>query len=260
MRIASYNVNSLRARLPRVLDWLSRSDLDVVTLQETKCREDQFPGSEFEDLGYEWAHHGFSQWNGVAVLSRAGLTDVAFAFPGMPAWGDPAVCEARALGATCDGVRFWSVYVPNGRTLDDPHMPYKLAWLQALSAAGQQWLTEDPQAQIALTGDWNVAPRDDDVWDMRAFAGSTHVSAPERAAFAAVVEAGFADVVRPHTPGAFTYWDYQQLRFPRKEGMRIDFVLASTALAARTKTAIIDREMRKGKAPSDHAPVIVELT
>jgi exodeoxyribonuclease-3 len=259
VRIATYNVNSLRARLPRVLDWLSRSDLDVVTLQETKCREDQFPGPSFKELGYEWAHHGFSQWNGVAVLSRVGLADVAFEFPGMPTWGDPAAYEARAIGATCGGIRVWSLYVPNGRTLDDPHMPYKLAWLDALSRAGKQWLADDPSAQIALTGDWNVAPEDDDVWDMAAFAGSTHVSAPERAAFASVVEAGFADVVRPHTPGAFTYWDYQQLRFPRKEGMRIDFVLASPALAARTKTAMIDREMRKGKGPSDHAPVMVEL-
>ncbi len=257
--MATYNVNSLRARLPRVLEWLSNSDLDIVTLQETKCREGQFPGAEFERLGYQWAHHGFSQWNGVAVLSRVGLSDVAHDFPGMPSWGDPAVAEARALGANCGGIAVWSLYVPNGRTLDDPHMPYKLAWLSALAAAGRQWLADDPSAQIALTGDWNVAPQDDDVWNMAAFAGSTHVSAPERAAFGSVLDAGFTDVVRPYTPGDFTYWDYQQLRFPRREGMRIDFVLASAVLAARTKTAAIDRAMRKGKAPSDHAPVIVEF-
>jgi exodeoxyribonuclease-3 len=250
----------MRARLDRVHAWVQRSDVDVVALQETKCRDDQFPAAGFEELGYEVAHFGHSQWNGVAILSRVGLSDVQRGFAGMPDWGDPPAAEARAIGATCGGVRVWSLYVPNGRTLDDPHLAYKLEWLQALRAAGQDWLAADPQAQLALVGDWNVAPLDEDVWDMAAFEGSTHVSAPERTAFDGVVEAGFADVVRPHTPGAFTYWDYQRLRFPKKEGMRIDFVLGSPALAARVKGANIDREERKGKGASDHAPVIVDLT
>jgi exodeoxyribonuclease-3 len=260
VRIATWNVNSMRARLERVQAWVQRSDVDVVALQETKCRDDQFPSAVFEDLGYEVAHLGHSQWNGVAILSRVGLADVETGFPGMPSWGDPPEAEARALAATCGGVRIWSLYVPNGRTLDDPHLDYKLQWLDALREAGHGWLLAEPSAQIALVGDWNVAPLDEDVWSMAAFEGSTHVSAPERAAFNGVVEAGFADVVRPHTPGAFTYWDYQRLRFPKKEGMRIDFVLGSPALAARVKAAGIDREERKGKGASDHAPVIVDLT
>jgi exodeoxyribonuclease-3 len=155
----------------------------------------------------------------------------------------------------------WSLYIPNGRELDHPHYDYKLAWLESLRQAGAGWLADDGQAQIALTGDWNVAPQDDDVWDMEVFRNTTHVSEPERAAFRAVVEAGYADVVRPHTPGpgVYTYWDYQQLAFPKKRGMRIDFVLGSPALAERVTGAFIDREERKGKSPSDHAPVVVDL-
>ncbi|MBT0772653.1 exodeoxyribonuclease III [Kineosporia sp. J2-2] len=260
MRIATWNVNSMRARIDRAVAWLERSDVDVVAFQETKCKDEQFPTARFEEIGYQVAHLGHSQWNGVAIVSRVGIDDVERGFPGMPSWGDPPAAEARALGATCGGVRVWSLYVPNGRTLDDPHLVYKLEWLKALRAAGQNWLTADPQAQIALVGDWNVAPQDDDVWDMAAFEGSTHVSGPERDAFNGVVDAGYADVVRPHTPGAFTYWDYQQLRFPKRQGMRIDFALASPALASRVKTAVIDREERKGKGASDHAPVIVDLT
>jgi exodeoxyribonuclease III len=260
--MATWNVNSMRARLDRVKAWLERSDVDVLALQETKCKEDQFPTAVFEDLGYEVAHHGYSQWNGVAVLSRVGITKVEHGFPGMPTWGDPSAAEARALGVTCGGVRVWSLYVPNGRTLDDPHLAYKLDWLGRLEQAGAGWLAADPDAQIALVGDWNVAPRDEDVWDMTKFEGSTHVSPAERAAFEAVVAAGFEDVVRPHAPGpgVYTYWDYQRLRFARREGMRIDFVLASPALAARVKGAVVDREERKGKGASDHAPVVVELT
>ncbi|GAB6899761.1 exodeoxyribonuclease III [Kineosporia succinea] len=250
----------MRARVDRAVAWLERSDVDVVAVQETKCKDEQFPTARFEEIGYQVAHLGHSQWNGVAIISRVGIENVEHGFPAMPTWGDPAVAEARAIGATCGGVRVWSLYIPNGRTLEDPHLAYKLEWLAALRAAGQDWLSADPQAQIALMGDWNVAPLDEDVWDMAAFEGSTHVSQPERDAFTGVVDAGFADVVRPHTPGAYTYWDYTQLRFPKRQGMRIDFVLASQALADRVKTAVIDREERKGKGASDHAPVIVELT
>jgi exodeoxyribonuclease-3 len=251
----------MRARLERVVDWVKRSDVDVVALQETKCKQEQFPRAAFEALGYEVAHHGFSQWNGVAIASRVGLDDVTPGFDGMPGWGDPPAAEARALGATCGGVRVWSLYVPNGRTLDDPHLLYKLDWLARLRTAAASWLAADPQAQIALVGDWNIAPRDEDVWSPAFYATSTHVSPAERAAFHAVVDAGFADVGRPFTPGpgVYTYWDYTQLRFPRREGMRIDFVLGSPALAGRVTGALIDREERKGKGASDHAPVIVDL-
>lgn len=262
MRLATWNVNSIRARADRVVDWLHRGEVDVLAVQETKCRDDQFPHPVFEAAGYEVAHAGYSQWNGVAIISRTGIDDVEVGFPGMPPWGDPPVAEARALSARCGSVRVWSLYVPNGRELGHPHLAYKLDWLARLREAGRAWLADDPQAQIALAGDWNVAPHDEDVWDMAAFAGSTHVSEPERAAFRDVVEAGFTDVVRPHTPGpgVYTYWDYTQLRFPRKEGMRIDFVLASPALASRVGSARIDREARKGKGASDHAPVVVDLS
>ena len=269
MRLATWNVNSVRSRAERVAAWLERSAVDVVALQETKCRDDQFPEMPFMALGYEVAHVGFSQWNGVAILSRVGIDDVEVGFPGQPCWGsggragestDPDT-EARALGATCGGVRVWSLYVPNGRTLTDPHYQYKLQWLAALRETAAGWLVADPSAQLALVGDWNIAPENDDVWDMAVFAHSTHVSPPERAAFRAVVDAGYADVVRPHAPGpgVYTYWDYTQLRFPRREGMRIDFVLASPALAARVTGALIDRQERKGKGASDHAPVVVDL-
>ncbi|TNM69120.1 exodeoxyribonuclease III [Streptomyces sp. NP160] len=265
MRIATWNVNSVRARVDRAVAWLQRSDVDVVALQETKCKDAQFPYEAFREVGYEVAHVGLNQWNGVAVMSRVGLEDVEVGFPGQPAWSSSpdveAAAEARAIGATCGGLRVWSLYVPNGRSLEDPHLAYKLEWLAALRTAGADWLQRDPQAQVALCGDWNVAPQDDDVWDMSVFEGSTHVTQPERDAFYAVVDAGFADVVRPHAPGpgTYTYWDYKQLRFPRREGMRIDFALCSPALAARVTGASIDREERKGKGASDHAPVVVDL-
>jgi exodeoxyribonuclease III len=261
VRLATWNVNSIRSRADRVAAWLQRQDVDVVALQETKCRDDQFPEMMFQALGYEVAHVGFSQWNGVAILSRIGLYDVEIGFSGQPCWGEDRLTEARAIGATCGGVRVWSLYVPNGRTPTDPHYTYKLEWLAALRTAAAGWLAADPAAQVALAGDWNIAPQDDDVWDMRVFAHSTHVTPPERNAFGAIVEAGYADVVRPYAPGpgVYTYWDYTQLRFPRREGMRIDFVLGSPALASRVTNALIDREERKGKGASDHAPVVVEL-
>jgi exodeoxyribonuclease-3 len=261
VRLATWNVNSIRARVERVVAWLERSDVDVLAIQETKVRDEQFPYDTFKQAGYEVAHLGTSQWNGVAVASRVGLTDVEQGFPGMPAWGEPPVEETRALGVTCGGVRLWSLYIPNGRSLADPHLLYKLRWLDALRVAGAGWLAADPDAQVALCGDWNIAPRDEDVWDMRVFATSTHVSAPERAAFDAVVDAGFADLVRPFAPGpgVYTYWDYTQLRFARREGMRIDFVLGSPALQRRVTGALIDRQERKGKGASDHAPVVVDL-
>ncbi|WP_313565003.1 exodeoxyribonuclease III [Mobilicoccus sp.] len=261
MRIATWNCNSVRSRAERAVGVLQRHDLDVLALQETKCKDAQFPLQVFEDAGYEVAFHGLNQWNGVAIVSRVGLADVEIGFEGMPRWGEPdAVAEARAIGATCAGVRIWSLYIPNGRSLEDRHYAYKLDWLASLRDNAAGWLAADPAAQVCLMGDWNVAPRDEDVWDPGFFVGKTHVSAPERAAFQAVVDAGFADVVRPHTEGQFTYWDYTQLRFPKKQGMRIDFALASPTLAARVDGAAIDREERKGKGASDHAPVLVSLS
>jgi exodeoxyribonuclease-3 len=266
LRLATWNVNSIRTRVGRVVDWLSRAGVDVLAMQETKCRDDQFPAEAFAELGYEVAHLGFNQWNGVAIASRVGLHEVQAGFDGQPAWsGKPDAApatEARALAATCAGVRVWSLYVPNGRAVDDPHYTYKLDWLAALRGTAEKWLRQDPAAQIALAGDWNIAPADDDVWSMEFFDGATHVSAPERDAFNAILDARFADLARPFTPGpgVYTYWDYTQLRFPKREGMRIDFILGSPALADRVNHAEIVREERKGKSPSDHAPVLVELS
>lgn len=265
LRIATWNVNSIRTRLDRVLDWLSRAEVDVLAMQETKCSDSQFPALPFYELGYEVAHVGANQWNGVAIASRVGLDDVQVGFDGQPSWSSKpdvaAAAEARAVGATCAGVRVWSLYVPNGRTLEDPHYAYKLDWLAALRDTAEGWLRDDSSAPIALVGDWNIAPTDEDVWSPEFFVGSTHVSEPERTAFNAVVDAQFTDVVRPFTPGpgVYTYWDYTQLRFPKKQGMRIDFILGSPALAERVVDAQIVREERKGKAPSDHAPVLIDV-
>lgn len=262
VRIATWNVNSIRSRVDRVVAFCERRQIDVLAMQETKCRDGEFPLLPFEAAGYEVAVHGFNQWNGVAVASRAGLDEVTVGFPGMPRWGEPEpAAEARALGVTCDGVRIWSLYVPNGRELGHPHMAYKLDWVRRLAETGRAWLDADPAAQVALVGDWNIAPTDDDVWSVEFYADKTHTSPPERAAFQAVLDAGYTDVVRPHAPGpgVYTYWDYTQLRFPKKQGMRIDFALCSPGLAERVTGAEIDRQERKGKGASDHAPVIVDL-
>lgn len=263
MRIATWNVNSVRARAERVVDWMNRADIDVLAMQETKCTDEQFPLMTFLGAGYEVVHCGQGQWNGVAIASRIGFDDVAVGFDGQPQFDGKD--EARAIGATCGGVRVWSLYVPNGRTVEDPHYRYKLDWLAALRDNAAEWLQRDPEARIALTGDWNIAPTDEDVWDIDVFRGSTHVTEPERAAFAAI-EASFRDVVRSFTPGpgVYTYWDYTQLRFPKKQGMRIDFILASPSLARDVVHAEIVRDERKtGKdrigSPSDHAPVVISV-
>jgi exodeoxyribonuclease-3 len=261
MRIATWNVNSVRSRIDRVEALLARHQIDVLALQETKARDDQWPTMGLEAMGYDVATLGHNQWNGVAIVSRVGLEDVQHGFDGMPEYGDPLAAEARAIGATCNGVRVWSLYVPNGRAIGDPHLDYKLAWLEALRTAAAGWLAADPDRQVALTGDWNIAPRDEDVFDIAQFAKSTHVTPSERAAFQGVVDAGYADVVRPLHPGpeVYTYWDYYRQRFERNRGMRIDFVLGSPAFTARVRGAEIDREERAGKGASDHAPVIVDL-
>ena len=264
MRLATWNINSIRARADRAVAFLERTGTDVLALQETKCKDEQFPRGVFEAAGYEVATFGFSQWNGVAIVSRVGLSDVETSFPGQPRYGPEPVVEARALGATCAGIRVWSLYVPNGRELDNPHYEYKLAWLDGLRAQAAAWIARDsgdPTAQVALVGDWNVAPLDTDVWDIGLFAGKTHVSPAERVAFSSFAEAGYTEVSRAFVPAerTYTYWDYQQLRFPKNEGMRIDFAYASAALAARTTGVVIDRNERKGKGASDHVPVILDL-
>ncbi|MTD16662.1 exodeoxyribonuclease III [Nakamurella sp. YIM 132087] len=261
MRIATWNVNSIRARLDRLVAWLDRSDVDVIALQETKVPDAGFPLQVLAEHGYSVASHGISQWNGVAVLSRVGIEDVEIGWPGMPGFGDPVAPEARAIAATCGGVRMVSLYVPNGRSVGDPHYDYKLAWLASLREHAAARLAADPQLRMALCGDFNIAPTDEDVWSVEYYKDSTHVTPPERAAFAALVDAGYADMVRPYAPGpeTYTYWDYTQLAFPKRRGMRIDFLLGSPALAAATTGALIDRQERKGKGASDHAPVIVDL-
>jgi exodeoxyribonuclease-3 len=259
VRIATWNVNSIRSRVDRVEAWLQRSDVDILAVQETKATDAQFPFERFRALGYELAHHGLNHWNGVAILSRVGLEDVTPSFAGAPAWGDPPVVEARSVTATCGGIRITSVYVPNGRNIRDPHMTYKLEWLARLADQARTWAAEGTPA--AIMGDWNIAPQDEDVWSMEYYLDKSHVSPGERAAFQAVLDAGFVDVVRPHAPGpgTYTYWDYTMLAFAKRRGMRIDFVLGSPAFAERVSGAAIDREERKGKGASDHAPVVVEL-
>jgi exodeoxyribonuclease-3 len=258
VRIATWNVNSLRTRIDRVEAFLDRHDVDVLAVQETKAKVDQLPTMGLEARGYDVAAVGTSQWNGVALISRVGLEQVTVGFQGMPGWGEPTEAEARAVGAVAGGVRVVSLYVPNGRKPDDPHYVYKLDWLARLRDAGRAWLGED----AALVGDWNICPTDDDVFDVTQFRNSTHVTPQERAAFQAILDSGWTEVTRAHAPG-YTYWDYYRQRFERDRGLKIDFVLASPGLAARVTGAFIDREERDpavfAGAPSDHAPVVVDL-
>ncbi len=226
-------------------------------MQEIKCKPDQFPYKAFEDAGYKITMHGLNQWNGVAFASKIPAEDVEIGFSGIPEFKE--VQEARAIAATFDGIRLWSLYVPNGRTLDDPHFPYKLEWLDRLAAVTAETLENEPDVPLALMGDFNIAPLDTDVWDINFFAGSTHVTPEERQAFEAFEQIGLQDVVRPLVQEGYTYWDYQQLRFPRNEGMRIDFILGSEAFAEKVKSASIERDERKGEGPSDHVPVVVEI-
>lgn len=258
MRIATWNVNSITARLPRLLAWLESSGTDVLCIQETKCTEEQFPAAELREIGYESAIHADGRWNGVALLSRVGLTDVVKGLPGGPEYG--GVLEPRAVSATCGPVRVWSVYVPNGREVSHDHYAYKLSWLAALRTA----VVEDAAGgrPFAVLGDFNIAPTDDDVWDRAVFEGSTHVTEPERAALTALRETGLSDVVpRPlKYDHPFTYWDYRQLGFPKNRGMRIDLVYGNGPFKEAVKDSYVDREERKGKGASDHAPVVVDLT
>jgi exodeoxyribonuclease III len=256
VRVATWNVNSVKQRVPRLLPWLDQRQPDVVCLQETKLGDDAFTALLGEDLasrGYAAALHGEGQWNGVAILSRVGLDDIVRGVAGAPGFPRP---EARAVSATCDGIRVNSVYVPNGRVPDSDHYRYKLAWLAAL----RDELAAGPEAAI-VCGDMNIAPTDADVFDPDAYVGQTHVTPPERAALAELQGLGLHDVVRDRWPDerVFTYWDYRAGMFHRDLGMRIDLVLATASVAARVRAAWVDRHARKGSGPSDHAPVIVDL-
>ena len=256
MRIATWNVNSVKQRVPRLLPWLDERRPDVVCLQETKLADDAFLellGDELAGRGYAVAVHGETAWNGVAILSRVGLENVASGISAAPGFPHP---EARAVAATCDGVRIFSVYVPNGRAPGSDHYRYKLAWLAAL----RDEVATGPES-IVVCGDMNVAPADVDVFDPDAYAGQTHVTPPERAALAELVGLGLHDVVRDRWPTerVFTYWDYRAGMFHQDLGMRIDLVLASGPVASRVRAAWVDRHARKGSGPSDHAPVIVDL-
>lgn len=265
MRLATWNINSIRTRVSRAVDFAVREDVDVLAFQEIKCKPEQFPYEPFEEAGYQVEVHGFNQWNGVAIASRLPMTDVRTSFAGQPGFakgheGPDAPLEARALGVMVDGVRVWSLYVPNGRSLNDEHYHYKLHWLEALRTATADELAADPNLPLALVGDFNVIPFDHDNGDPAIVQGfSTHVSPPEREAFFALESAGVTDVVRPLIPEGFTYWDYQRLKFPRNEGIRIDFVLGSKPFADAVTGASIHRNERKGEQPSDHVPVVVDL-
>jgi len=256
VRIATWNVNSVKQRLPRLLPWLDQRKPDVVCLQETKLADDAFDellSDELSGRGYAFAAHGEAAWNGVAILSRVGLHDVVNGIEGAPGFPHP---EARAVSATCDGVRVVSVYVPNGRTPGSEHYQYKLAWLASL----REMVAAEANDSV-VCGDMNIAPTDEDVFDPGAYVGQTHVTPPERAALAELEGVGLHDVVRDHWPGkrVFTYWDYRAGMFHQDLGMRIDLVLAGDAVAERVRAAWVDRQARKGTGPSDHAPVIVDL-
>jgi exodeoxyribonuclease-3 len=256
VRLATWNVNSVKQRVPRLLPWLDQRQPDVLCLQETKLADDAFTellGDELDRRGYAVALHGEARWNGVAIASRAGLDDVVAGIPGGPGFPRP---EARAVSATCGGIRVYSVYVPNGRAPDSEHYHYKLAWLAAL----REMVGAGPDASV-VCGDMNIAPTDADVFDPDAYIGQTHVTPPEREALASLQALGLHDVVRERWPTdrVFTYWDYRAGMFHQDFGMRIDLVLATEPVAERVRAAWVDRQARKGTGPSDHAPVIVDL-
>lgn len=257
MRLATWNVNSLKVRQPRVEEFLGYADVDVLCLQETKISDAQFPYLAFASLGYEAVHHGQGRWNGVAILSRVGIDDVETGFGGLT---DPYEGDARLVAASCGGIRVVSVYVPNGREVGSDFYDRKLAWLDTLG----EWLAtrHAPDEPLALVGDFNIAPEDRDVWNIKAFQGATHVTAPERAQIAALERWGLVDAFRrvyPDDDGLFTYWDYRAGDFHQHRGMRIDLVLVAAPIAGRVRWAVVDRNARKGSQPSDHAPLVIDL-
>jgi exodeoxyribonuclease-3 len=257
VRIATWNVNSLKARLPRVEEWLEYAQPDVLCLQETKLADKKFPSMSFSSLGYDSASFGHNQWNGVAILSKVGIEDITTGFG--DGFDDPYEQDARLLGATCGGIRVISVYVPNGREVPSEYYDRKLEWLERLA----EWLEKhySPSDPIVMMGDFNVAPEDRDLWNPKAFVGATHVTPPERAAVARLNAWGLVDTFRSLYDGSnlFTYWDYRRGDFHEGRGMRIDLALATKPVADRAVWAIVDRNARKGKLPSDHAPLVIDL-
>ncbi|MDQ1745380.1 MAG: exodeoxyribonuclease [Pseudonocardiales bacterium] len=269
MRIATWNLNSVKARLPRLLTWLELRQPDVLLAQETKATEQSWPAGELRNLGYESAHLGTGRWNGVAILSRVGLDEVTRGLTGQPEF-DGAV-EDRAIGASCAGLRLWSLYVPNGRQVGHQHFDYKLRFLDAVRAqAVAERAVRGPAAPYGLLGDFNVAPFDSDVWDIAAFDGATHVSTPERAAVTAIQQASPDSPLHDLMPRAsidavdarppYTFWEMRMLGFQKGRGMRIDLALVNDALAQRVESAWVDRDARRGEGPSDHAPLVLDLT
>jgi exodeoxyribonuclease-3 len=275
MRIATWNVNSLKARMERVEEWLAQRAPDVLLMQETKLADEAAPDMPFRMAGYDLLHHGEGRWNGVAIASRVGIEDVVANFGDGPVPRSPggdalaaaveaeaseaSADEARMVSAVCGGTRVVSIYAPNGRALDTPFYRAKLAWFGRL----ERWLREacDPSGQLVIGGDYNVAPEDADVYDMADFVGATHVSASERAAVAALRDWGLVDAYRLHhpEPGKFSWWDYRAGNFHKGLGMRIDHLYVTKSVADRCTAAEIDRDARKGKLPSDHAPVYIDL-
>jgi exodeoxyribonuclease-3 len=255
MRLATWNVNSLKARLPRVEEWLTTVQPDVLCMQETKSTDASFPLMTFQALGYDGVHYGVGRWNGVAILSRVGIDDVTAGFGD----SEDEDAEARLLWATCGGVRVGTVYVPNGREVGHEQYDYKLRWLDRLA---RKIATENaPSDPLVVCGDFNIAPDDRDVYDAAMYIGSTHVSEPERAALRAMVDWGMVDVFRRYYDdgGLFSWWDYRAGNFHKGKGMRIDLILMTEMLATRTTSILIDRNARKGQGPSDHAPVLVDI-
>ena len=254
MLIATWNVNSLKARLPRVQQWILENKPDVICIQETKMKDAVFPSLVFHEMGYESAHFGQGQWNGVAILSKVGLDNVINNF----AVGEPDG-EARIISAVCGGITVVCVYVPNGRELEHDHYQYKLRWMKQL----KQHVVKiaKPTGDVIVTGDFNIAPDDIDVWDPAALVGSTHVSAPEREVLNDLCAWGLTDIYRDQhpEPKLFSWWDYRDGGFHKNHGMRIDLLLVSESVAKRTKMTVVDRNARKGEKPSDHAPVVMEL-
>ena len=256
-RIVSWNINSIRVRVEQVCEWAKANDADVVLLQETKCGDADFPFDAFTEAGYEVAHHGTNHWNGVAIASRVGLEDVARGFDGAQA---PPFDEPRLMAATCGGVRCWSVYVPNGRELWDPHYAFKLVWLERLRH--ELISTGSTDLASVVAGDFNVAPTDDDIYMPSRWKRRTHASEPERAGIKALVDLGLRDVTREHLPepGVYTWWNYRPGQFEKDHGLRIDLALCSPSVADATHTVWIDRAARGATRPSDHAPLVIDLT
>jgi exodeoxyribonuclease III len=252
VRITTWNVNSIRTRIDTVAKWTSRNTPDVLLLQETKCTDADFPSSSLESLGYEVAHWGRDHWNGVAIVSRVGLDAVERGFPGV---NQPPFDEARLLSATCAGVRVQSLYVPNGRELDDPHYLFKLVWLERLRT------TVDGSVPTVMGGDFNVAPADLDIYDPKRWRRRTHASPPERAGIQALLDCGLRDVTREHLPGPnlYTWWGYRPGMYESNRGLRLDLLLCDDRVADSAQRVYIDRDERGGERPSDHAPVTIDF-